>query len=439
MRRPVIRTPLPGPKAKAIVDESEAFNSSSYTRDYPLVAMRGEGSWIIDPDGNEFLDMSAGIAVTSTGHAHPEVVQTIREQAGNLLHMSGTDFYYPSQGHLASILSKRTPVRGTLPAKVYFGNSGAEANEAAMKLARWHTRRPNFVAFLNSFHGRTLGALSLTSSKSRQREHFSPLLPGVYHSYYPDVYQVGDPEKATQMAMDHLHMLFETICPPTDVAAIFIEPIQGEGGYVVPPDAFLRQLRALCDMHGILLVFDEVQSGMGRTGKLWASEWSGVQADIITSAKGLASGLPLGAMIASGDIMRWPPGAHASTFGGNPIACAAAIKTIELLDREILANVNLVGPHLLQRLHERLGDHPNVGDIRGRGLMIGVELVKDRATRERYPELRNRLVTDAFYEGMLILGAGKNTVRFCPSLVLTRDEADVAVDIFAHIVDKATH
>jgi 4-aminobutyrate aminotransferase len=439
MRRPVIRTELPGPLAKSIVDESEAFNSSSYTRDYPLVAIRGEGSWIIDPDGNEFLDLTAGIAVTSTGHAHPEVVETIREQAGNLLHMSGTDFYYPSQGRLASMLAARTPVRGHAPAKVYFGNSGTEANEAAMKLARWHTKRPNFIAFLNSFHGRTLGALSLTSSKSRQREHFSPLLPGVFHAYYPDVYQTGGVERAMKLAIDHLAMLFETICPPSDVAAIFVEPIQGEGGYVVPPDAFLQHLRALCDEHGILLVFDEVQCGMGRTGKLWAAEWSGVKPDILTSAKGLASGLPLGAMIASGDIMRWPPGAHASTFGGNPIACAVAIKTIELLEREILANVNDVGPYMVARLRERLGSHPNVGDIRGRGLMIGVEFVKDRATRERHAELRNRLVTDAFYQGLLILGAGKNTIRFCPSLVLSRDEADVAVELFARVVENATH
>lgn len=429
-RRPILRTSLPGPKAQAIVAEGEAFTSSSYTRDYPLVAAKGEGSWITDPDGNEFLDITAGIAVTSTGHCHPEIVKVVQEQAANLLHMSGTDFYYPVQGSLARELSKRVPIKGG-DVRVYFGNSGAEANEAAMKLARWHTGRVGFISFLNSFHGRTMGALSLTSSKVRQKERFGPFVPGVMHAYYPDAYQLGDGPRAVKMALDHLQMLFETVLPAKEVAGIFVEPIQGEGGYVVPPVGFLEGLRALCDEHGILLIFDEVQSGMGRTGKLWACEHFGVQPDILTSAKGIASGLPLSAMFASSSVMRWPPGAHASTFGGNPLACAAALKTIELLEGGIIDNASVVGDHLQAELRKHLGDHPNVGDIRGKGLMIGVELVKDRTTRVRHPDLRNRIVMEAFQRGLLILGCGKNTIRFCPSLTITAEEATVAVEIFA--------
>jgi len=429
-RRPQIRTELPGPKAKAIIDTSEYFVSSSYTRDFPLVAAEGLGNWIIDPDGNEFLDMTAGIAVTATGHCHPEVVEAIREQAGKLLHMSGTDFYYPVQSVLAKQLCERAPVKGG-EARVYFGNSGAEALECAMKLARWKTRRPGFIAFLNSFHGRTMGALSLTSSKPTQREGFGPFLADVNHAIYPDPYQHGGAEKATKIALDHLDWLFSSKVPARDVAAIVVEPIQGEGGYVVPPDAFLVGLRNLCDQHGILLVFDEVQCGMGRTGKLWACEYSGVKPDILCSAKGLASGLPLSATFANADVMSWPPGAHASTFGGNPVSSAAAVKTLELLDRENLANVQRVGAHFMAKLNELVGDHPRVGDVRGRGLMIGVEIVTDKTTRGRNPDLRNALVGAAFERGLLILGAGKNTIRFCPSLVLTEDEATVGAEIFA--------
>jgi 4-aminobutyrate aminotransferase len=429
-RRPVLRTTLPGPKAAAVIKRSEPYISTSYTRDYPLVAAKGEGCWIIDPDGNEFLDCSAGIAVTATGHGHPEIVKVVSEQAANLIHMSGTDFYYPVQGDLAAALCPRVPVKGG-NAMVYFGNSGAEANEAAIKLARWATGRQLFLAFLNSFHGRTMGALALTSSKARQRERFAPLMPGVTHTMYPDAYQMGGAEKAVKAALDHIQWLFETVLPPSEVAGIFVEPIQGEGGYVVPPDSFLPALREICDKHGILLIFDEVQSGMGRTGKLWACEHTGVKPDILTSAKGIASGLPLGAMFASSSIMKWPPGAHASTFGGNPVACAAAIKTLELLDRQYTANAAAMGEYLLGRLRDKVGSHPNVGDIRGRGLMVGVELVKDRTTRERHPELRNQVVTRAFEHGLLILGCGKNTVRFCPALCITQDEIDVAVDLFA--------
>ena len=402
--------------------------SPSYTRDHPLVAEKALGVWITDPDGNEFLDMSAGIAVTSTGHCHPRVVAAIAEQAGKLIHMSGTDFYYPVQGRLADRLTAMNAVRGDR-SRVYFGNSGTEANEAALKLARFFTGRKNFIAFLDAFHGRTMGALSLTASKARQREGFGPFLP-VTHTLYPDPYRLGD--RATKMAIDHIKDLFRTICPAEEVAAIFVEPIQGEGGYIVPPDDFLPQLRALADDHGILLVFDEVQSGMGRTGKMFAHDHFGVKPDIISLAKGIASGMPLSATLASESIMKWKPGAHASTFGGNPVACAAAHATLDLLNESLVENAAVAGAKMMGMLRDAVGNHPNVGDIRGKGLMIGVELVLDRATKARASELRNAVVMDCFYRsGMVILGAGQNTVRFCPALTLTEEEAATAVDIFA--------
>jgi 4-aminobutyrate aminotransferase len=432
-RRPVLRTELPGPVARKILEGSNGAVSPSYTRDHPLVADRAEGNWITDPDGNEFLDMSAGIAVTSTGHCHPRVVAAIQEQAGRLVHMSGT--YYPAQARLAGRLVAMQPVRGD-KCRVYFGNSGAEANEAALKLARFITGRPNFIAFLDSFHGRTMGALSLTSSKVRQREGFGPFLP-VYHSLYPDPYRLGP--KATQMAMDHMELLFRSIVPAKEVAAVFVEPIQGEGGYIVPPDDFLPRLRELCDEHGILLVFDEVQCGLGRTGKMFAWEHWGVKPDIISLAKGIASGMPLSATLASEELMSWKPGAHASTFGGNPISCAAANATLDLLQESLVANSARVGEFLMAELRRRIGDHPAVGDIRGKGLMLGVELVKDRATKERAIALRNDLVMHAFLQhGLVILGAGQNTIRFCPGLVLTEEEAATAVDLFARSLHALT-
>lgn len=434
-RRPILRTELPGPVATSLIQRSNAAVSPSYTRDHPLVAERAEGLWITDPDGNEFLDFSSGIAVTSTGHCHPQVVAAIQEQAAKLIHMSGTDFYYPVQGRLADRLVKMQPVRGER-CRVYFGNSGTEANEAAMKLARFVTGRSQFIAFLDSFHGRTLGALSLTASKVRQREGFGPFLP-VTHTLYPDPYRLGD--RATALALDHLEMLFRTIVNPYEVAAIFVEPVQGEGGYIFPPGDFLPRLRELCDRYGIVLVFDEVQCGMGRTGRMFAWEHDGVKPDIITLAKGIASGLPLSATLASEDLMRWKPGAHASTFGGNPIACAAAAATLDLLEGGLVENAARVGAWLLDRLKQRLGDHPAVGDVRGRGLMIGVELVKDRTTKERATALRNELVMHAFLKhGLVILGAGQNTIRLCPGLVCTEEEADVAVDILTTSLAELT-
>ncbi len=433
-RRPLLRTPIPGPKARALLGAGTAL-SRSYTIDHALVADRAEGCWIHDPDGNEFLDMTAGIAVASTGHCHPNVVRAISEQAGRLIHMSGTDFYYPVQAQLAERLAASGAVRGER-ARVYFGNSGAEANEAALKLARYVTGRRSFIAFLDSFHGRTMGALSLTASKVRQREGFGPFLP-VTHTLYPDPYRLG--ARATQMSLDHIEMLFRTILPPDDVAAVFVEPIQGEGGYIVPPDDFLPRLRELCDRHGILLVFDEVQSGNGRTGKMWAFEHVGVLPDILTTAKGLASGLPLSATIASETIMRWKPGSHASTFGGNPVACAAAMATWDLLEGGLVANAAAMGERLLGGLRAAVGDHPNVGHIRGRGLMVGVELVNDRTDASRAVELRDRLVGHAFEKhGLVLIGAGQSTIRFCPPLVVDASEIDVAVELFALALNDLT-
>jgi 4-aminobutyrate aminotransferase len=427
---PHLVTPLPGPRAMEVIKRDAQVLSPSYTRGYPLVAARGEGAIIEDVDGNRFLDFNAGIAVASTGHCHPQVVAAIEQQANRLIHMSGTDFYYENMVQLAEKLASLAPGAG--PHRVYFGNSGAEATEAAMKLARYHTGRDKFIAFTGSFHGRTLGALSLTGSKVVQRKGFGPLVPGVYHAHFPDPYRRPDGVTADDHAMSCVRFiedeLFRTIVPAEEVAGIVVEPIQGEGGYLVPPKVFLEELRRLADRHGILLIFDEVQCGMGRTGKMWAAEHFGVAPHIFTTAKGIASGLPLSAVIARAEIMDWPPGAHASTFGGNPVAVAAALATIELLEQELIANAASIGGHILDRLREWPKRFRNVGDVRGLGLMIGFELVRDQGTKERAPELRDRIQSLAFERGLLVLGAGRNTVRLCPPLVITRDQADFAVD-----------
>jgi 4-aminobutyrate aminotransferase len=427
---PNLVTPLPGPRATAIIQRDAQVLSPSYTRCYPLVAARGEGAIIEDVDGNRFLDFNAGIAVASTGHCHPKVVAAIEQQSNRLIHMSGTDFYYENMVQLAEKLASLAPAGG--PQRVYFGNSGAEATEAAMKLARYHTGRDKFIAFAGAFHGRTLGALSLTGSKVVQRKGFGPLVPGVYHAQFPDPYRRPDGVTADDHAVSCVRFiedeLFRTIVPAEEVAGIVVEPIQGEGGYLVPPSAFLEELRRLADRHGILLIFDEVQCGMGRTGKMWAAEHFGVAPDIFTTAKGIASGLPLSAMIARAEIMDWPPGAHASTFGGNPVAVAAALATIDLLESELIANAAKIGGHILDRLRDWPKRFRNVGDVRGLGLMIGFELVRDRETKERAPELRERIQSLAFERGLLVLGAGRNAIRLCPPLVITRDQADFAVD-----------
>ena len=427
---PQILTSLPGPRAKAVIERDSNVISPSYTRCYPLVASRGEGAIIEDVDGNRFLDYTAGIAVVATGHCHPEVVAAIRQQSERLIHMSGTDFYYENMVTLAEKLAAIAP--GDVARRVYFGNSGAEAVEAAIKLARYHTGRDKFIAFRGAFHGRTLGALSLTASKAIQRKGFGPLIPGVVHAEFPNPYRRPDGVSAADHAASCVRAieeeLFRTIVPAEEVAAIVVEPIQGEGGYVIPHRAFFEELARLASKHGILLVFDEVQSGMGRTGKMWASDHFGVTPDILVVAKGIASGLPLSAMIARREVMNWPPGAHASTFGGNPVAVAAALATIDLLERELIANAASVGGHILERLRSWPAKFPNVGDVRGLGLMIGIEIVRDQRTKERAPDLRDRLEMLAFERGLLVLGAGPTGIRLCPPLVITRDQADFAVD-----------
>lgn len=437
-RLPEIKTALPGPEAKKVLELDRQYVSPSYTRDYPLVARRGRGMLVEDVDGNTFLDFSSGIAVVSTGHCHPDVVQAIQQQAELLLHMSGTDFYLPLMAQTAEKIAQIAP--GDFPKRVYFGNSGTEAVEAAMKLARYHTRRHRFIAFRGSFHGRTYGSLSLTSSKAVQRHGFGPLLPGVSHAPYPNPYRCpqGSGNEGCRedcACLDFIEQqLFKTTVPPDDVAAIIVEPVQGEGGYVVPPKSFLPRLRRLADQHGILLIFDEVQSGMGRTGKMWASEHFGVLPDILVTAKGIASGMPLGVMVARAELMDWRPGAHASTFGGNPVACAAALQTIRLLEEKYIANAARMGEHILGRLAEWPKRHRLVGDVRGLGLMIGIELVKSQESREPSPEARRKVVQGAFERGVLVLGCGESTVRLMPPLVVEEDQADYALGVLERCI-----
>ena len=430
---PRLVTPIPGPKARVAVECDDRLISPSYTRSYPLVARRGRGIRVEDVDGNEFIDFAAGIAVTSTGHCHPEVVAAIQKQAAELIHISGTDFYDEHLTNLAEKLSAIAPMPG--PHRFFYGNSGAEAVECALKLARYHTGRQHVIAFLGAFHGRTMGALSLTASKPQQKRRFAPLVPGVTHVRYPYAYRgcTGGPQEQEAFALGCARYieekLFKTILPPEEVAAIFVEPIQGEGGYVPAPTNFMQELRAICDRHGILLVADEVQSGAGRSGKWWAIEHSGVQPDIVCMAKGIASGMPLGVCMARAEIMDWVPGSHASTFGGNPVSIAAALATIDILEREGVANSARVGAKMMERLNGWKQTHPLVGDVRGRGLMIGVELVKDKQTREPATALRNRVETLAFERGLMILGCGETTIRLCPPLILKEEEAMVALDI----------
>jgi len=438
---PKIRTQLPGPKAQAILAGDATYMSPSYTRSYPLVAARGRGVIVEDVDGNEFLDFSAGIAVVSTGHCHPEVVAAIRKQAGELIHMSGTDFYYENLITLADRLAKIAPMSG--PVRVYYGNSGAEAVEAAMKLARYHTRRQGIVAFYGAFHGRTMGALSLTASKVQQRRRFLPVVPGVAHVPFPYVYRRPEGMTERQFTMDCAAFIeekvFKTIMPPEECAAIFIEPIQGEGGYVPAPVEFMKELRRICDLHGILLVADEVQSGAGRTGKWWAIEHTGVEPDIITMANGIASGMPLGVAMSRASIMDWVPGSHASTFGGNPVCIEAALATLNVIEREGMRNADVVGKHIMGRLQTWVQKYSIVGDVRGLGLMIGVEIIKDKKSKALAGDERDRIVQLAFERGVLFLGAGANTLRIAPPLIVTREQADAALDVLEEcvaIVDK---
>jgi len=429
MTAPEIKTPLPGPKAKALIERDAKYVSPSYTRGYPLVIARGEGAVVEDVDGNRFLDCAAGIAVNSTGHSHPDVVRAIVDQAQKFLHMSGTDFYYEPQVRLAEEIASIVPMPGGV--KSFFANSGTEANEAAIKLARYHSKRPFLIAFMGSFHGRTLGSLSLTASRAVQRKGFGPTAPGTFHTPYADCYRCPLGLKAENCAAECLNYLEEQVLvqlvTPDEVAAIVVEPIQGEGGYLVPPKTFHDRLRALTEKHGILLIADEVQSGMGRTGKMFASEHFGLEPDIMSMAKGIASGLPLGVTAARASVMDWTPGAHASTFGGNPVSCAAALATIKLLKDQLIANAATVGEHLIAGVRDLQARHPLIGDVRGKGLMIGIEFVRDRQTKERATTERDRIVDKMFARGVLVLGAGRNTIRLSPPLVLTKAEADACL------------
>lgn len=432
---------MPGPNAKALIDRDSAVISPSYTRGYPLVMERGEGSIVWDVDGNRFIDFTTGIAVTATGHAHPHVVKAIQEQAAKFVHMSGTDFYYPTQVELAERLVSVAPFDDD--AMVFFGNSGAEAIEAAVKLARYYTGRPRFIAFLRAFHGRTMGALSFTASKYVQRQGFFPLIPGVTHVPYPDTYRpilnLDGYKDYGEAVLDYIeHIIFKTLVPANEVAGILVEPIQGEGGYVVPPDSFLPGLRELCDRYDILLILDEVQTGMGRTGKWWGINHWDVEPDIVCSAKGIASGMPLGAIIARKDIMSdWAPGAHASTFGGNPVSCAAGIATFDLLKDGLIDNAARMGEYMKGSLHAMAERHPSMGQVRGKGLMVGVEFVMDRDTREQAADLRNQVVDYAFEEHLLLLGCGTSTMRLIPPLNVDRDTIDQALLIFERAISRA--
>jgi 4-aminobutyrate aminotransferase len=425
---PVLITPLPGPKARAVIARDAQFISPSYTRGYPMVAKSGRGAMVEDVDGNLFLDFAAGIAVVSTGHCHPRVVEAIQRQAAELIHISGTDFYLPIMVDLAERLAAVAP--GKEAKKVYFGNSGTEAVEAAIKLARYHTRRDKIIAFHGCFHGRTLGALSLTASKAVQRKGFGALLAGVFHIPYPNSYRCphGNPSPCTcvESATYLEREIFKRMVDPEEVAAIFIEPIQGEGGYVPAPKEFLVELQRICRKHGILLVCDEVQSGMGRTGKWWASEHAGIEPDILCVAKGIASGMPLSATIARASLMDWKPGAHASTFGGNPVCIAAALATMDLLGTQYIENARRIGGFLMGRMADWPARHRIVGDVRGKGLMIGVEIVRDQKTKERAGDLREAIVDLAFEKGVLLLGAGENTIRIAPPLIVDEEQAAFA-------------
>jgi 4-aminobutyrate aminotransferase len=426
---PSLKTPLPGPRAQELLERDHRFMSPSYTRVYPLVVARGSGAVIEDVDGNLFLDFTAGIAVTAAGHCHPHVVAAVQDQANKLLHMSGTDFYYEPQIDLAQRLAESAP--GSSPKRVFYTNSGAEALEAALKLARWHTGRSRAIAFFGAFHGRTYGAMSLSGSKVVHRRGFSPLVPDIHHVPFPRGCTACTTADDCACVRAIEETLLRRVAPPDEVAAVFVEPVQGEGGYHVPPPGFLPALRRLCDRHGILLVADEVQTGMGRTGKLFAVEHWNVEPDILCLAKGIASGMPLGAIVARDEVMNWPSGSHASTFGGNPVSCRAALATLDLLEGGYIRNAAERGAQLRQGLLRLKAEHPQVGDVRGLGLMTAMDLVKDG---EPDPVLRDDVIQTAFRNGLLLLGCGESAVRFCPPLCVTAEQVGTALRLLGDVL-----
>jgi 4-aminobutyrate aminotransferase len=435
---PKMKVAPPGPKAKLVIDQDEKYTSTSYIKEYPLVVERGSGTMVEDVDGNRYLDFMAGIAVVTTGHSHPRVVDAIKRAAEKFLHICPTDFYYPSFANLAQKMAEIAP--GASSKKVFLGNSGTEAVEAAIKLSRYHTRRSRLISFFGAFHGRSMGALSLTASKMKQRQHFSPFLPGVTHIPYGYCYRCPYNLKYPSCNLYCVNVLeeeyFAKMVPPDDVAAVFVEPIQGEGGYVAPPPDYHQRLKQICEKYGILYVADEVQSGMGRTGKWFASEHYGVEPDIVCVAKGIASGMPISAMIAKSDVMTWPAGSHGSTFGGNPVACEAALATIELVEETLMANAEEVGGYLLQQLKAMMNRHRLIGDVRGYGLMIGIEFVRDRVTKEKAREETDDIVQRAFQKGLLLLGCGENIIRFAPPLIVDKEDADTALEILDQILTE---
>ena len=436
MPSPHIRTPLPGPKAQALIARDRSVTTPSYPRDYPFVMARGRGAEAWDVDGNRFLDFMSGIGVASTGHAHPQVVAAIKAAADDFLHIS-SDYWHERMTRLAERINQLAPVGE--PAQVLICQSGTESVEGAIKLARYVTGRPRFIGFLGAFHGRSMGSLSFTASKYTQQAGFFPTMPGVTHAPYPDTYRPlfagADQGRAV---LDYIEMLFQHNVPAAEVAAIVVEPIQGEGGYLVPPDGFLAGLRALADRHGILLIFDEVQCGIGRSGRMFASQHWGVSPDIMTLAKGLASGLPMGLVVARRTHMeKWKRGAHGNTFGGNPLCCAAALATLELVEREYAANAAAVGEYFMARLKDLQKRFPVIGEVRGKGLMIGMELITDPASRAPARKLCEAVLTRAYHHGLLLLSCGQSTVRFIPPLMIDRGHVDEALALLEPALTEA--
>ena len=433
MKYPKIVVTPPGPKAKKIVDRDAAVISPSFGRAYPLVVEKGEGNIITDVDGNQFIDMNAGLAVCNVGHAHPKVIKAIKDQTDKFIHYSYTDFYYEDYVDLGEKLHDLVP--GDHKKKFFYGNSGAESVEAALKVSRWHSGRQGVLAYIGSFHGRTMGAVSLTASKPYQRARFSPLIPGVHHIFYPYCYRCPfnlECPSCNYACVDYIdEYLFHRYVPPNEVAMLIAEPIQGEGGYVVPPDGYFPRLKKLLDEYGILFAVDEIQSGVGRTGKWFAIEHFDVVPDIVCIAKGIAAGLPLGVMASRAEIQDWTPGSHASTFGGNPVSCAAALAVLDVIEQEkLLENARTQGDYIMKRLNEMMADHPMMGDVRGKGLMVGIELVKDKYTKEYAKKETEEVMMKCFKKGVALVNCGINVIRLMPPLTITRDLVDASLEIF---------
>jgi 4-aminobutyrate aminotransferase len=428
---PQIKTALPGPKGQQVIEYDAKYISPSLSRMYPLVAERASGAIVEDPDGNTFLDFAAGIAVCSTGHCHPKVVQAIQKQAEELIHIAGTDFYHRHMPQLAERLVATMPKSHQW--KVFFGNSGTEAVEGAIKLARYATKRDKLIAFYGCFHGRTLGSLSLTASKNTQRKYFGTLLGGVEHIPYPYAYRCALGHTQENCGSEIIELLeqqiFKRLFAPEEVAAIIVEPIQGEGGFIPAPLSFLRELQRICNQHGIMLILDEVQAGMGRTGKMWAYDHAGITPDIVLTAKGIASGMPISAFIAKDSVMQWKRGSHGTTYGGNPVCVAAALATLDLIEGGLMANAQKVGDYIFSKISDWPKRFKIVGDVRGKGLMIGVEIVRDQKTKEKASDLRDKVVLNAFHRGLLTLDSGENSIRMSPPLILDEEQADCAIGI----------